>query len=217
MQRRPVGGMTARVPIAITSPLLRSRKPDQALHSAPPRWPCGKASASIAAHLDSISAFAVDLFPGRIVAETQSSLTQWLPQWLLCQAPGVIGSALRLVGLVCQYTVTGRNRKLDLQFLSQSGNTCTCLCVYPLRSPVLSCDQENPTAHSIRHRLVGLVVVVVGWLLNVPATCECISGTDLHRQFLRAATLRWKLQIQLSISPSHSILTPGRPVPALTL
>ena len=25
-------------------------------------------------------------------------------------------------------------------------------------------------------RLVGC------WLLNVPATCECISGTDLHRQ-----------------------------------
>ena len=25
--------------------------------------------------------------------------------------------------------------------------------------------------------------VVVGWLLNVPATCECISGTDLLRQF----------------------------------
>ena len=23
----------------------------------------------------------------------------------------------------------------------------------------------------------------VGWLLNVPATCECISGTDLLRQF----------------------------------
>ena len=23
----------------------------------------------------------------------------------------------------------------------------------------------------------------VGWLLNVPATYECISGTDLHRQF----------------------------------
>ena len=27
---------------------------------------------------------------------------------------------------------------------------------------------------------MGLFVV---WLLNVPATCECISGTDLHRQF----------------------------------
>ena len=26
-------------------------------------------------------------------------------------------------------------------------------------------------------------VVVVCWLLNVPATCQCISGTDLLRQF----------------------------------
>ena len=34
---------------------------------------------------------------------------------------------------------------------------------------------------------------------------------------LRAATLRQKLQTKLSISPSHSILTPGQPVPALTL
>ena len=34
---------------------------------------------------------------------------------------------------------------------------------------------------------------------------------------LRAATLRQKLQIKLSTSPSHSILTPGRLVPTLTL
>ena len=34
---------------------------------------------------------------------------------------------------------------------------------------------------------------------------------------VRAATLRQKLQFQLCSSPSHSILTPGRPVPALTL
>ena len=27
-----------------------------------------------------------------------------------------------------------------------------------------------------------VVVVVVCWLLNIPATCECISGTHLHRQ-----------------------------------
>ena len=25
--------------------------------------------------------------------------------------------------------------------------------------------------------------LLVGWLLNVPATCKCISGTDLLRQF----------------------------------
>ena len=31
-----------------------------------------------------------------------------------------------------------------------------------------------------RWNSVGLFV---GWLLNVPATCECISGTDLLRQF----------------------------------
>ena len=29
----------------------------------------------------------------------------------------------------------------------------------------------------------GGCFVFVGWLLIVPATCECISGTDLHRQF----------------------------------
>ena len=27
------------------------------------------------------------------------------------------------------------------------------------------------------------VCLFVGCLLNVPATCQCISGTDLHRQF----------------------------------
>ena len=32
-----------------------------------------------------------------------------------------------------------------------------------------------------------------------------------------AATLRWKLQIKISISPSLSVLTPGQAVPSLTL
>ena len=49
----------------------------------------------------------------------------------------------------------------------------------------------------------------VCWLLNVPATCECFSDnfTCCHTE----------IKIKLSTSPSHSILTPGRPVPALTL
>ena len=34
-----------------------------------------------------------------------------------------------------------------------------------------------------RKLVVKSTVVFVGWLLNVPATCECISGTDLLRQF----------------------------------
>ena len=56
-------------------------------------------------------------------------------------------------------------------------------------------------------------LLFVGWLLNVPATCECISGTDLLRQFYLLLTLRKKLQTKLSISPSHSVMTPGQPVP----
>ena len=31
--------------------------------------------------------------------------------------------------------------------------------------------------------MVMPVELFVCWLLNVPATGECISGTDLHRQF----------------------------------
>ena len=39
-----------------------------------------------------------------------------------------------------------------------------------------------------RHTTLSLpcvleITIVVGWLLNVPATCECISGKDLLRQF----------------------------------
>ena len=37
------------------------------------------------------------------------------------------------------------------------------------------------------------------------------------RTAVRAATLQQKLQIKLAISPGHSILTQGQPVPALTL
>ena len=33
------------------------------------------------------------------------------------------------------------------------------------------------------HSLCDMVWVVVCWLLSVPATCQCISGTDLLRQF----------------------------------
>ena len=38
-------------------------------------------------------------------------------------------------------------------------------------------------AHHIQHVMCHVVRLFVCWLLNVPATCECISGTDLHRQF----------------------------------
>ena len=49
--------------------------------------------------------------------------------------------------------------------------------VYPRKANRLAVhDYES-------HQLSAGPVVVVGWLLNVPATCECISGTDLLGQF----------------------------------
>ena len=62
------------------------------------------------------------IFPGGVVPVTYKLTHQWLP----CQAPGVIGSALGLVGR-CQYTVIRWERKLDLQLLSQCGSTYNCL------------------------------------------------------------------------------------------
>ena len=53
-------------------------------------------SASRAVDLSSIPAFILDLFPGQIIPVTETLILQWLPS----QAPGVIGSALGLVGLV---------------------------------------------------------------------------------------------------------------------
>ena len=43
-----------------------------------------------------------------------------------------------------------------------------------------------------------VVVAVVDWLLNVPATCQCISGTDLLRQFYVLPSCR-------SNFPSHPV------------
>ena len=52
----------------------------------------------------------------------------------------------------------------------------------------------------------------VGWLLDIPATCQCISNGSAQT-IVRAATLKKTLHIKLAISPCHSILTPGQPVP----
>ena len=58
-----------------------------------------KASAWRAEDLGSIPAFDVVPFPGRVMPQTSNLVLPWLP----CQAPGVIGSALGLVGPVSVY------------------------------------------------------------------------------------------------------------------
>ena len=58
------------------------------------------------------------------------------------------------------------------------------------------------------------VCLLVGCLLCLlPQQHGSVSAQSV----VRAATVRFKLQIKLSILPSHSILTRGQPVPALTL
>ena len=49
-------------------------------------------------------------------------------------------------------------------------------------NPENSSHKQDSNPDSSCGRRLGLFVVVC-WLLNVPATCGCISGTDLLRQF----------------------------------
>ena len=54
----------------------------------------------------------------------------------------------------------------------------TCQC----KSGLLNKSSGNRAVRLCSKLRIGLTVVVC-WLLNVPATCKCISGTDLLRQF----------------------------------
>ena len=56
--------------------------------------------------------------------------------------------------------------------------------------------------------------VVVCWWLNVPATCKCISETDL----LNFTCYHTETEVaDQTFHLTHSMLTPGQPVLALTL
>ena len=52
-----------------------------------------------------------------------------------------------------------------------------CLTAFMGNGSVHCCIQHKDV------RVQGKVCLFVCCLLNVPASCECISGTDLHRQF----------------------------------
>ena len=55
--------------------------------------------------------------------------------------------------------------------------------------------------HCCKRSLQDKHALFVYWLLNVPATCYCILGTDLLRQlYMYAATMRNKLQMKITVS-----------------
>ena len=71
----------------------------------------------------------------------------------------------------------GRGADLSSNFSFFCDRVCSDLTAQQrLRKPSWLCLKTSPAR-------TGTVVVVVCRLLNVPATCQCISGTDLHRQF----------------------------------
>ena len=65
----------------------------------PPCWPSGKASTSRVEDPRLDSRLHQDFFQGQVIPVTSKLALQWLP----CKAPGVIWSALGLVGLVSVY------------------------------------------------------------------------------------------------------------------
>ena len=60
----------------------------------------------------------------------------------------------------------------------------TCCSCYALDVLHVICHDCAPDTRAyVLETVRGSVrVLFVDWLLNVPATCECISGTDLLRQ-----------------------------------
>ena len=62
--------------------------------------------------------------------------------------------------------------------------------------------------------MVFVVVVVV--VVVVPSNIPVYLRDGSAKTILRAATVGEKFQTELSISPSHLILTPSQPVLALT-
>ena len=65
----------------------------------PPRWPSGQGVRLESGRSRVRIPFSPEFFRGRVILVTRKLALQWLP----CQAPGVIGSALGQVGPVSVY------------------------------------------------------------------------------------------------------------------
>ena len=156
------------------------------------RWPGGKASASRGADLDWIPTCPVGLFPGRVIPE-RGRLDPHLPWRVVSRSghtrEGQTGSPPSLAGcfqvgsyqrgadwiptfpgglfpgrVIPERGRLGLDPHLPRGVVSRSGHTS---------------DLNIGTAVATLPGFVGFVC----WLLNAPATCECITGVDLLRQF----------------------------------
>ena len=125
------------------------------------------------------------------------------------------GSCFNL--LIC----TGQNCKFDLQFLSQCGNTHKCVSrsiPEKMRYTLLVAEKLSNPEREQSHLTVSLYVCV--WWLSV-ACLTAQQHASVPKGRICSIFTRCHIEIEvvykLSVSPSHSILIPGQPVPALTI
>ena len=126
-------------------------------------------------------------------------------------------------------TSISAHRYIDLGTqVHQSRHTGTSISTHRYINLCTRVHQSRHTGTSISaHKYINLgtqvhqsrkgCCLLVWWGAERPSNMPVYLGNGSARTILRVATLRQKLQIKLSISPSHSILTPGQPVPALAL
>ena len=111
--------------------------------------------------------------------------------------------------------------------LPQITQLCGLYCVEETIAKLAYCDSffsssDNAvltsTRKEVRYNYETLTNVFVCLLVALRLSNMLVYLSDGSTQtIVRAATLRQNLQVKLSTSPSHSILTPGRLVPTLTL
>ena len=123
--------------------------------------PVVKASAPRAADLGSIPALLADLFPGPVTPVGYTGVLRWLP----CQASGVIGSAMGLVGPVSVYrdwvrlharsaTSVSVWQHVPLSAQIRPRDTLACCCAWTLSNQ----QATSSCSSAFSDRLVGLVV-----------------------------------------------------------
>ena len=93
-----------------------------------------------------------------------------------------------------------------------------CICTCSAQLSMFHMERRSRNTITIIITIIISVCLLVGCLFALcPSNMLVYHINRSAHTSVHAATLKQKLLIKLSISPSHSMLTPGQPVPALTL
>ena len=168
--------MVERRPLSVSGPVSTS-----------PRWPRGKASASRAEDPGFESRLRRDFFG----VESY----QWLQQWLPCQAPGVIGSALGLVGPVSVYCDWVRWKVWSATSISVWQHVKLCEQIRPWDTLACCWDVKQPTNNnpvSFRQVMNAVRLSLICFTQKIPQAPQHLSASALP-----AAVGLWRLSVKL--------------------